>query len=165
MPGNIVVIGFMGAGKSVVGKALARRLGFRFQDTDEMVERKTKRSIEEIFETDGEARFRELEHSAIKQACRGSSRVIACGGGAILQLRNHELLKDAGPVVYLRATNETLRARLRNPDGRPLLKASGSFERLLAERAPGYEAAADVVVDVDSGTPEDVAGRIVEALM
>jgi shikimate kinase len=165
MPGNVVLIGFMGAGKTAVGAALAEALGFSLHDTDAMVEKKAKKAIEEIFEKNGEDRFRDLEHAAVEQACAGSGRVIACGGGAILQLRNHELLKEAGAIVYLRAAPETLRARLRNPKGRPLLKARGALDRLLAERAPAYEAAADVVVDVDKGDPTEVAERIIEALL
>ncbi|MFN2613368.1 MAG: shikimate kinase [Actinomycetota bacterium] len=164
MPGNIVLIGFMGAGKSATGVALADALGFKLYDTDEMVERKAKMSIEDIFEQKGEARFRTLEHAAVKTACNGSSRVIACGGGSILQLRNHTILKEAGVVVYLRASEGSLRARLRTAEGRPLLKARGALSRLLAERAPGYEAAADVVVDTDDGDPKEIAERIIEAL-
>lgn len=160
-----MLIGFMGSGKTVAGRALAEVLGFRFYDTDEMVEKKAGKTIQQIFDKQGEEKFRTLEHAAVKQACRGESRVIACGGGAIVQLRNYDILKQAGAVVYLRALPETLRARLRNPKGRPLLKAKGALDRLLAERGPAYEAAADVVVDVDKGTPEEVADRIVGALV
>jgi shikimate dehydrogenase len=163
--GSIVLIGFMGSGKTTIGRALADLLGFRFVDTDDIVESRAGRTIRQIFDQDGEAKFRAREHTAVKQAVRVGERVIACGGGAILQLRNHRLLKEAGPVVYLRADLETLRVRLRGSKTRPLLRARGALERLLAERAPAYEAAADVVVDVDRGTPEEIAERIAEALL
>lgn len=155
----------MGAGKTTVGRALATHLGMRFVDTDDIVERRAGRTIEEIFSDAGETKFRSFEHTAIKQAVRTGGRVIACGGGAILQLRNHELLRSAGPIVYLRAELDTLRARLRTPKGRPLLRARGALERLHAERSPAYEAAADVVVDVDGATPDEVAAAIIEALL
>ncbi|MFA5889363.1 MAG: shikimate kinase [Actinomycetota bacterium] len=165
MGGSIVLVGFMGAGKSTVGRALAERLCFRFYDTDEMVVKKAEMSIAQIFRKEGEEKFRDREHRAVRHACSRPSRVIACGGGAVLQLRNYELLRAAGPIVYLRAPAEVLRARVGKGTGRPLLKTPGAFERLLRERAPGYERACDITVDVSADlTPEAVAELIVERL-
>lgn len=165
MGGSIVLVGFMGAGKTTVGRALAERLRFRFYDTDEMVVKKAEMSIAQIFRKEGEEKFRDREHRAVRHACSRPSRVIACGGGAVLQLRNYELLRAAGPIVYLRAPAELLRARVGRGAGRPLLKTPGAFEKLLRERSPAYERAADVIVDVtEDATPEMLAERIVERL-
>lgn len=154
----------MGAGKSTVGRALADALRMRFVDTDEIVERQAGSTIAEIFASQGEETFRRLEHRAVRQAVRYGGRVIACGGGAILELRNHDLLRAAGPIVYLRASGPVLRARLRgSEDARPLLRARGAFERLLAERAAAYRAAADLTVDADA-EPEAVVESIVTGL-
>jgi shikimate kinase len=153
----------MGAGKTAVGRALAERIGYDLYDTDEMVGSTAGLSIPEIFASEGEAGFRKREADAVTRACAGTRRVIACGGGAVLQLRNYGILKGAGPIVYLRAPAETLRARVGNGAGRPLLADRG-FERLLAERLPAYEAAADHIVDTEDRSPDDVAGEIAARL-
>lgn len=163
--GNIVLIGFMGAGKSAVGRALSERLGFRLYDTDEMVEQKSGLSINEIWAAEGEAGFRDREHAAVKRACAGGKRIVACGGGAVLQMRNYGILKGAGVVVYLRAPVEVLRARVGDASTRPLLQDPRAFDRLLAERAPAYEAAADIIVDVDGADAGEVAERVLERLV
>jgi shikimate kinase len=163
--GNIVLVGFMGAGKTVVGRALAERLDFRFLDTDEMVERDAQQTIRQIWKEEGEEGFRDREHDAVKHACAGGARVIACGGGAVLQMRNYGILKGAGVVVYLRAPAAVLRERLTGDDARPLLNDPRALDKLLAERAPAYESAADVVVDVDRGSPDDIAETIMERLV
>lgn len=164
-PANVVLIGFMGAGKTEVGRALAVALGYALYDTDSMVERDAGRPIPEIFASEGEEAFRAREADAVLRACAGRGRVIACGGGAIVQFRNYGVLRGAGPVVYLRTGAETLRARLGDFAGRPMLESGGfAFDRLLAERLPAYEAAADHIVDTDDLSPEEVAGRIVEMI-
>jgi shikimate kinase len=158
-PRNVVLIGFMGAGKSEIGRALAARLSYKFVDTDSLVEGAAARSIDEIFATDGEEGFRALEAEAVVRACAGNRRVISCGGGAVLQLRNYGILKGAGRIVYLRAPAGVLRERVGAGTGRPLL-ADRAFERLLAERVPAYEAAADLIVDSDAGSPDEIAAEI-----
>lgn len=155
----------MGAGKSEVGRALAGRLEFHFIDTDAVVEVAAGASIKEIWAREGEEGFRDREHEAVKRSVARGSSVIACGGGAVLQMRNYGILKGAGVVVYLRAHADVLRSRLHGDDVRPLLQDPHAFDKLLAERAPAYEAAADVVVDVDEGTPEEIADRIMEKLL
>jgi shikimate kinase len=159
-PRNVVLIGFMGAGKSSIGRVLADRLSFRLFDTDAMVEEAGARSISAIWDEEGEEGFRLREHDAVLQACAGTGRVIACGGGAVLEIRNYGILKGAGTVVYLRAPAAVLRARAGDGTARPLLKDAGAFDRLLAERTPAYESAADLIVDTDERTPDELAGDI-----
>lgn len=156
----------MGSGKSVVGRALAERLDFRLYDTDGMIAERAGRSIPEIFAEEGEGGFRDREHEAVLHACAGTRRVIACGGGAVLQLRNYGVLRGAGLVVYLRAAAETLRARIGAGEGRPMLAPDPSrrFDQLLAERAPAYEAAADHVIDTDGRAPQEIAEEIARML-
>lgn len=160
MARNVVLIGFMGAGKSAVGQALADELGWTLCDTDRMVESSAGMSVAEIWAAEGEEGFRAREHDAILRACARDHRVIACGGGAILRLRNYGILKSAGTVVYLRGSPSVLRERVGVGDGRPLLAEPGAFDRLLAERAPAYDSAADEVVDVDGRTPQEIAEEI-----
>jgi shikimate dehydrogenase len=98
----------------------------------------------------------------VAAAVSRGGRVIACGGGTILVLRNYRALRDAGDIVYLRSSPATLRSRLSAPTGRPLLHDPAAFDRLLAERMPAYEAAADVVVDTDGRAPAEIAAEILD---
>jgi shikimate kinase len=165
-PRSVVLIGFMAAGKTAVGRALAAKLGFEFCDTDEMVAATTDLTVEEIFAAEGEQRFRELERDAVVRAAARPGRVVACGGGAVLSVRNYGVLKGTGPIVYLRTSADELVARLGRGEGRPLLRGdpAEAVPRLLSERAPAYETAADLTVDTDGRTPDDVAGEIAERL-
>ena len=155
-----MLIGFMGSGKSVVGRALSERLGFRLFDTDRMVEEAAGTRIAELWDAAGEEGFRAREHDAVLRACAGSGRVIACGGGAVLEIRNYGVLKGAGTVVYLRTPASVLRERVGIALDRPLLREEGAFDKLLAERQPAYESAADLIVDTEGRTPEEVAADI-----
>jgi shikimate kinase len=165
-PRSVVLIGFMGAGKTAVGRALAGRLGFEFVDTDDLIVQADGRSIEEIFAAEGESSARALEREAVVRAAARSGRVIACGGGTILSVRNYGVLKGAGPIVYLRTSPEVLLDRVGGGQGRPLLAGDPAqvVPRLLAERAPAYETAADLVVDTDGRAPADIAAEIAEKL-
>jgi shikimate kinase len=165
-PRSVVLIGFMAAGKTEVGRALASRLDYEFCDTDDMVTTASGRSVDEIFAAEGEDGFRALERDAVVRAAARPGRVIACGGGAILSVRNYGVLKGAGPICYLRTSAEEIIARLGRGDGRPLLGGdpAEAVPRLLSERAPAYETAADLVVDTDGRAPGEVAGEIAERL-
>ena len=165
-PRSVVLIGFMASGKTAVGRALAARLGFEFCDTDDMVTAESGRTVEEIFADEGEEGFRARERDAVVRAAARPGRVIACGGGAILSVRNYGVLKGAGAICYLRTTAGELIARLESGDGRPLLHGdpAEAVPRLLSERAPAYETAADLVVDTDGKSPDDVATDIAERL-
>lgn len=165
-PGNVVLIGFMGSGKNVVGQLLAQRLGYGLVDTDALVAEEAGSSVAAIFESEGEQGFRAREADAVAKAVAGTERVIACGGGAILSLRNLRLLQDAGTIVYLRASADTLIKRLGDGAGRPLLRGDpkNAVPPLLAERTQAYRSAADLVVDTDDRTPQEVAAEIAQAL-
>ncbi len=165
-PRSVVLIGFMAAGKTAVGRALATTLGYEFCDTDEMVAAESGRTIEEIFAAEGEQSFRAREREAVVRAAARPHRIIACGGGAILSVRNYGVLKGAGPIVYLRTSPDELIARLGRGEGRPLLGGdpAQAVPKMLAERAPAYETAADLVVDTDNRAPDEVAAEIAEKL-
>ncbi len=161
MSGSIVLIGFMGAGKTEVGKELAQLTGMELVDTDALVQAKHG-PIPEIFRTGGEPAFRAFESEAVLEAAAHPRRVIACGGGAILALKNYGVLRGAGTIVYLRTSAEALHARVGDGGGRPMLSDPAAFDRLLVERVPAYESAADVIVDTDGRTPTEIAATILE---
>ncbi len=165
---TVWLVGMMGAGKSTVGPALARRLGLSFVDLDAEIERTSGRGIAEIFDAQGEAAFRALEAEALARVA-GTRRVVALGGGALTQPGVPERLAAAGTVVYLRAAPKTLLERIGDPEGRPLLAGLGPPEilerisALLAEREPAYAGAA-IAVDTDRSPVGEVVESIVARL-
>ena len=165
-PRSVVLIGFMGAGKTEVGRALASRLRFEFLATDEMVSVAAGRTVSDIFVVEGEQGFRARERDAVVQAAAKPGRVIACGGGAVLSVRNYGVLKGAGPIVYLRTSPNELIARLGTGENRPLLGAdpAKAVPKVLSERATAYETAPDVVVDTDGKAPDEVAATIAKEI-
>jgi shikimate kinase len=166
---NIYLVGFMGAGKSTVGRILARRLGLEFRDTDVEVVARTGFPIPEIFSRFGEEGFRAREREAVAAVCRERGLVVALGGGAPLDDRNWRLLKRTGVTVYLREDPAVLAARLVDDDSRPLLRGYeggarlGRIARILAAREPRY-LEADVVVECRGRSPEEIAGEVLERL-
>ena len=162
---TIVLIGFMGAGKTTVGRLVARELGREFVDTDTLVERMARLQIAEIFQREGEEGFRRREVVAIDRAIAVPSRVVAVGGGAVLSADNRTALKQAGLLVYLRATPETLAGRLTGVTDRPLLNTGdrvGRIRDLLVARGPIYETAGDVAIDTDRLNLEQTAVEVLE---
>lgn len=149
---GIYLAGFMGCGKSTVGRLLAQKLGWSFVDLDEEIERAQGRKIAEIFETEGQERFREIEAEALRdQVCMvrgGRARVVALGGGAYAQQRNRDRLGEGGVVIFLDAPVETLWERVSGEDDRPLARDSNRFRALYAERRPLY-AKAHYSIDAD----------------
>lgn len=163
---HLVLVGLMGAGKTTVGAACATRLARPFVDTDDIVEAITGMSVSDVFASQGEAGFRELERRAVADACATPTpAVIACGGGAVLDGANRRRLHRAGFVVWLQATPVTLMARVKDGSERPLLQGRGTatLERLAVVRAAAYEAAADDVVDTDGRTVPEVVDAVLEA--
>ncbi|HHZ20887.1 MAG TPA: 3-dehydroquinate synthase [Firmicutes bacterium] len=167
---NIVLIGFMGSGKTVVGRILAKRLGRVFVDSDEILEAEEGREIARIFAESGEAYFRRREKEVLARVARGTDQVIATGGGAVLDPENLQALRRNGIIVSLGAAAETIRRRLANVRNRPLLTGDDPAEqaeqirRLLAEREPLYRQA-DIYIATDAlETPERVAEEVIKSL-
>ena len=163
---NLILIGFMGTGKSTVGLVCAELLGYVFRDTDTLVVERAGRSIPEIFAIEGEAGFRERERAAIAELTKGRNQVIATGGGAILDPGNARLLHAAGCIVGLRARPETILSRVGSAGSRPILSSAGDptvrITSLLAERSPCYAQHAARSFDTDRVSPEQVAAAIAD---
>jgi len=148
--GNLFLIGLPGAGKSTLGRQLARRLAKSFVDADAELERKLGVTIPTIFEIEGEASFRDREVAVLAEVATRSDIVLATGGGVVIRPANRERLKANGTVVYLHAMPETLRERTRRSRHRPLLNAADPVARLIelyAFRDPLYREVAAIVVE------------------
>jgi shikimate kinase len=162
-----VLIGMMGAGKSLAGYLVASRLGWPLLDSDEQIQRRTGQTVAQIFAERGEAAFRAEETQALAEAVTGEGPlVVSVAGGAVLAADNRRLLRQAGLVVWLRAELATLARRVAGGSHRPLLAGdpSARLATLYGERRPLYQQLSDVVIDVDDLTPNEVADRIVAAL-
>jgi len=162
MKERIVLVGFMGSGKSTVGSALARLLGWRFQDLDESIEEATGLTISEIFERHGEAFFRGEELRAARRMALLSQHVVAAGGGAFASARTRQVLRLGAVAVWLRCDLETVLARVPARGSRPLAANRERMRELFAERQSSYSLA-DVTVDA-SAAPVAVARRIIAAV-
>lgn len=166
--GNIFLVGLMGAGKTSVGRRLARRLGKTFYDCDEEIERATGVKIPVIFEIEGEAGFRAREAKMLAELAVRSDVVLATGGGAVLSAENRKLLAKHGVVVYLRAVTTDLWQRTRHDRNRPLLQTEqplARLEQLFAERDPLYRSVADIVVDTGSQSLGSLVHRVERQLI
>ncbi|HJQ84413.1 MAG TPA: shikimate kinase [Candidatus Binatia bacterium] len=161
---QVILTGFMGTGKTEVGRRLARELGRPFVDIDKLVETAAGRTVAQIFATDGEARFRELERAAVVEACRVPNAIVATGGGTLMDPDNRRRLAASGPIVCLTAPAEEILGRIGDPASRPLL-ANGGGDRLarvrelLAARAPVY-ALASHGVDTGGVPIDEVVARV-----
>lgn len=167
IPYNIVLIGFMGVGKSTVAKTLHTRLGMKIMEMDEEISRREGISIPEIFETRGETYFRNLETELLAQLQDENGYVISCGGGAPLRKTNVDLMKKNGKVVLLTALPETIWHRVQENHERPLLennKTAAHIERLMSQRQEKYQAAADFTVNTDNKTEKEICDEILEKL-
>lgn len=164
---TVVITGFMGTGKTSVGRALAERLSVPFVDTDDLVEKDEGRSIADIFASDGEPHFRQAERQAVVAALEVSGAVVATGGGAVMDPENLRRLKAAAPLVCLMADAETIEARTRAQGAsRPLLArpdARERIEKLLEERAAAY-AQADLQIDTSNRDVDDLVEQIASFL-
>ena len=159
----ITLTGFMGSGKTTVGKVLADFLGCPFMDLDDLVVKKAGKSIPDIFAQDGEPAFRQLEAQVLRKTVEKyaeSTAVLALGGGAVLAPSSAALLHEKTVCIYLRASLETLLTRLEGETaGRPL--ADASLADRLASREPIYEETAHVIIDTDGLSPDEVADEII----
>jgi 3-dehydroquinate synthase len=167
VPGNVFLIGLMGAGKTSVGRMLARRLGKTFYDTDHEIERVTGVRIPLIFEIEGEAGFRARESRVLGELVQKADVVLATGGGAVLAPENRRALAAHGTVVYLRASPRDLWMRTRHDRNRPLLQTAdplAKLQSLFEERDPLYRETADVIVDTGSQSVSSLAHRLAARL-
>lgn len=163
---NIVLTGFMGTGKSSVGKMLARKMRYGYCDLDGVIVDQAGMSINEIFARYGETHFRDLEAKAVNQVSATENLVIATGGGAVIREDNRERLRSTGIIVNLEASVEEITARLSSDTDRPLLKdekSMGKIAALLKEREP-YYAEADIRIDTTGKKVEDVVREILYQL-
>ncbi|MCB1091162.1 MAG: shikimate kinase [Verrucomicrobiae bacterium] len=165
-PRNVVLIGFMGTGKSSVGRRVADSLGFEFVDTDHIVTELAGKSIPRIFADDGEERFREWESEALRRCATREGQVIATGGGIVTQPRNHDLLCRAGYVIWLKAAPEIVLRRVARNQERPLLQTEdplSTIRELLESRLELYRACAQEEVNTTDLTLEETAHGITES--
>lgn len=168
VPGNIFLVGLMGAGKTSVGKLLARRLGKTFIDCDHEIERSTGVKVAVIFEIEGEAGFRAREEKVVAELVSRQDIVLATGGGAVLSADNRKRLTMNGVVVYLRAAAADLWARTRHDKNRPLLNTADPLSRLQElynERDPLYREVADIVVDTGDQSLSSLAHKVEAQLL
>jgi len=164
---NVYLIGMMGSGKTVTGKALAEILGARFADLDEEIEKKTGLTVNAIFETQGEPYFRAIERERLREKAGVSGQVVATGGGIILAADNVLLMRGSGVIVYLRTPLSVLEKRLAEKKDRPLLNRPNPREalaRIFHDRKALYESSFDLAVDTEGKSAKEVAGLIIERL-
>lgn len=161
---NIILIGFMGCGKTTVGIRLSYRMRRIFEDTDKLIEKRQQRAIKDIFATEGEGFFRELETQMLSELEKTvSNRIISVGGGTPVREENREILKRLGTVIYLRIRPETVYERLKADTTRPLLQGDdpkGKIYELMEKRKEAYEGSADIVIDVDNLSIEEILEQI-----
>ncbi len=165
---NIVLIGFMGSGKTTVGQLLAQTLGYTFADTDQLIEEGESMTVADIFAQNGEGYFRQLE-TLIMEEISGTMEhtVLSVGGGLPMTGSNHKYLKKCGKVVYLKVSEQTVIDRLKGDTNRPLLSGEDATEmiyKLLALRAPTYQQLADITIAADNMTVEGIVQEIVRLL-
>ncbi len=162
-PTRIVLVGFMGAGKTAVGARLAERLGYQFEDMDRRIEKRTGRTIAALFEERGEETFRKEERREAAALAALDRRVVAAGGGAFVHPRTRALLRENALTVWLRCNLEILLRRIPDDGARPLAGNRAIMRALLAEREPSYRLA-DLAVDTSEATPQEVADLIVNLI-
>jgi len=161
---NIYLVGFMGTGKSAVGKELAHRKKMCFLDLDELIELRQRMTIFDIFAQEGEPAFRRIEKKTLREAAREKGFVVACGGGIVIDPENIRIMKEAGVVICLQATPEAILKRTSGTAHRPLLNVAdpkSQIELLLKLRAP-YYAQADKTIDTSELTVEEVVEKIIK---
>ena len=157
----------MGVGKTVVGKKLAKQLGLKYIDTDDLIEKMKKRSIKDIFKKKGEPYFRDLETEVLKTLQEYDNFVISTGGGIVMREENVKILKGIGPLVLLWAEPEVVYERIKEEKQRPLLQVPDPREeinKILARRKPVYQGAADFMADTSSLKVEEAVKEIVQWL-
>jgi shikimate kinase len=160
---NIYLIGFMGVGKSTIGRLLAKEMKGGLIEMDETIEAEQGITISEIFVQYGETHFRDLESELVERIAGEEGKIVSCGGGAVLRPQNVANMKKSGNIVFLSATPETIYKRVRHSTNRPLLNGNMNVEYiagLMEKRRALYEGAADVTISTDEKTTADVVREI-----
>lgn len=156
----------MGTGKTSVGMRVAKSLGWRFVDTDKLIVKQAGKAIPQIFADSGEKTFREIETEVLEKCAAASGQVISTGGGIVTVERNREILKEAGYVIWLKASPETIYERVRRNRNRPLLQTDdplATIREMLAVRNSLYEATRDLVIATDDLTMEETCYGVTES--
>ncbi|MWV15310.1 shikimate kinase AroK [Pseudomonas sp. L-22-4S-12] len=164
---NLILVGPMGAGKSTIGRLLAKELKLQFKDSDKEIEQRTGADIPWIFDVEGEQGFREREQSMIAELCELGGVVIATGGGVVLRPENRQALRAGGRVIYLHASVEQQLDRTSRDRNRPLLRNSDPAKvlaNLMQIRDPLYREIADVIIETDERPPRMVVQEIIDRL-
>ena len=166
MKSNIVLIGFMGSGKSTIGKRLSQLINKKFLDIDERIQHNSKMTIQEIFQNFGEPFFRSKEHDLVKELDYHSNLVVATGGGIVLDQRNMVLLSRSGFIVYLKCNFDTIVQRVKAENNRPLftLENLTEFENLFASRIRLYEESAHFTIEVKGKTIDQLSAEIAQVV-
>lgn len=167
-PNNLVLIGFMGAGKSTVAEYLSKNFSMEIIEMDQVIAQREHMSIPEIFSTHGEEYFRNLETNLLKELQTKTNKIISCGGGAALRAENVAEMKKNGKVVLLTANPETILQRVKYDNSRPVLNGRKNVEgisELMEQRREKYEAAADLVISTDHKTIQQICEEIISQTM
>ncbi|WP_342631843.1 shikimate kinase AroK [Marinobacter alkaliphilus] len=167
LPERVVLVGPMGAGKSTIGRMLAKELGYRFLDSDRIIEERCGANIPWIFDVEGEDGFRQRETAMLDELSETQSTVLATGGGAVMRPENHALLRKNAVVIYLKTSIEQQVERTRKDRNRPLLQnddPEGVLRRLFAVRDPLYTKLADIVMFTDRKSPRLVVRQLVNRI-
>lgn len=160
---NIILIGFMGCGKSTIGKALAKKINYTFVDTDLYIEEKEQMKISDIFAQKGEEYFRKLETEVLEHFLEQKNIIIATGGGLPLAIENQDILKKQSNVFYLKASPETIFLHVAGDNTRPLLQVSNPKKKiieLLQFRTPIYEKEANYILSVDHKKVKEIVAEM-----
>lgn len=167
MEKHIFLIGFMGAGKTTVAKALSHKLAASRVEMDQAISEGEGMPITEIFATHGEAYFRQLETDCLLALCEKEACVVSCGGGTVLKEENVAAMKEHGRIVLLSASPETILERVKDSKDRPLLNGHMNTEyiaELMEKRRECYEKAADIVIETDGKSVDAISGEILAAV-
>lgn len=161
---SIFLIGFMGAGKSTIARALQRELGFPLIEMDERIVKEQGMSINDIFAQYGEDHFRDIESQLIVDIGKEEPSIVSCGGGVVVRPQNTQNMKEIGRIVFLKATPETIYERVKNSTDRPILNGHMNVEyiaELMEKRRALYEAAADITIQTDGKTRAQICEEII----
>ncbi len=164
---NLILIGFMGTGKSTIALQLSQKLSLPFFEMDQLIVEKEGKEIPKIFEESGESYFRDLETSLLKKILSKNGSIISCGGGIVLRNENIHEMKNHGTVILLTATPETILQRVQHNNSRPVLNGKKNIHdisKLMEERQDKYMQAADIIISTDSKNLSQICHEILESL-